>query len=108
MLSATALSEAEFQAQLLELAHLLGWRHNFTRRSIGKGRKWTTATSCIGWPDLTLWSERRHRLVLAELKSDTGRVTTEQQEVLASLRTAGVEAYLWRPGDWDEIERVLR
>jgi VRR-NUC domain-containing protein len=102
------LSEASFQEQVIELAHLFGWRHLHVRRTIGKGRRWTTATNLAGWPDLLLWREGSHRLVAAELKSDTGQATDEQLEVLASLRRAGVDTYVWRPADWPEIEAVLR
>ncbi len=101
-------TEAEFQQQVIELAHLLGWRHNFTRRSIGKGRKWVTATSVVGWPDLTLWSERQRRIAFAELKRQDGKVTPDQEAVLASLAAAGIEVYVWRPSDWDEIAATLR
>lgn len=97
--------EATFQAQVVELARILGWRCNHHRRSIGKGNRWTTATSVVGFPDLTLW--RRGRIVFAELKSATGRLTPEQREVLASLAEAGPEVYVWRPSDFDEIKRVL-
>lgn len=102
------MSEVEWQQIVVDLAHRLGWRHNFTRRSIGKGRRWTTATSCRGWPDLTLWSPRHGRVVFAELKSDTGRVEPEQEDVLASLRAAGAEAYVWRPADLEDVARVLQ
>jgi hypothetical protein len=58
-----------------------------------------------GHPDLVL--VRPPRLVYAELKSDAGRLAAEQQAWLADLRACGVEAYVWRPGDWDAIEGLL-
>lgn len=101
------ISEADFQAQVVELAGLLGWRHLHVRRTVGRGRKWTTSTNLQGWPDLLLWHERQRRVLAAELKTDAGRATPEQLEVLDSLRVAGLEAHLWRPRDWDQITRVL-
>lgn len=101
------LTEAEFQQQVIDLAHALGWRHNHTRRTVGRGHRWTTATSVIGWPDLTLWSERQQRLIFAELKTDRGRVTDDQAAVLASLERAGQEVHVWRPTDLDQIARTL-
>lgn len=101
-------TEAQWQEQVFELAHLLGWRHMHVRRSIGKGRKWTTATNVTGWPDATLWNGRQKRIIFVELKSEKGKPTPEQIEVMASLEAAGQEVYLWRPSDLDVAHRVLR
>ncbi len=44
-------------------------------------------------------------VVFAELKTETGSVRTEQHGWLSALRGCeGVEARLWRPRDWQEIE----
>lgn len=99
------LTEAQFQQQVTDLCDLLGWRWNHVRRSIGKHQRWTTATSVIGWPDLAIWGHGRFLLV--ELKTDRGKLTAAQRDVLGSLRDAGVDARVWRPRDWDEIEAVL-
>lgn len=100
-------TEAEHQAQVIELAHLLGWHHLHVRRSIGKGRTWVTATNVVGWPDLLLWHEQQRRVIAAELKSEKGTVTDEQRQVLDSLAAAGLETHVWRPSDMDDIARVL-
>jgi hypothetical protein len=100
-------TEASFQQQVIELAGWLRWHHLHVRRSIGKGRRWTTATNVVGWPDLLLWHEHQHRVIAAELKSETGHATPEQLAVLASLANAGIETFLWRPSDWDAIARTL-
>ena len=84
---------------------MTGWRCMHVRRSIGKGNRWTTSTSVVGWPDLVLW--KPGRIIAAELKSATGQVTTEQALVLASLEEAGMETHVWRPADLDEIAGVL-
>ena len=99
------MTEAEWQEQVVDLARICGWRTMHVRRSIGKGRRWTTSTSVVGWPDLVLW--RPGRIVAAELKSNTGQVTEDQAAVLASLEAAGMETYVWRPGDLDEVASVL-
>lgn len=99
--------EADFQEAVIEAAHVYGWKHMHVRRSIGKGRKWTTATN-VAWPDLTLWNERQQRFLVAELKSEMGVLSDQQVAVLSSLRAAGVEAYTWRPSSWPAIEMVLR
>jgi hypothetical protein len=105
---AVALSEAEWQEQFIQLAHALGWEHNFTRRTIGRGGRWTTATSKKGWPDLTLWNERQRRTMYVELKTETGRLSPEQEACLRSLTAAGNEVHVWRPSDLDEAHRALR
>lgn len=89
-------SEREWQAQVVDLAHLLGWRSWHVLDSRG---------TSPGWPDLAL--VRPPRLVLAELKTETGRVRPEQAATLELLRACGQEAYLWRPSDWSEVQRVL-
>jgi len=100
-------TEAEWQQQVIDLAHVLGYRHMHVRRSIGKGNRWVTATNVVGWPDLVLWSERQQRLLCVELKSETGKLSDEQDEVLASLAAAGVECFVWRPSDLEAARDFL-
>lgn len=104
------MTEAEFQAQVVQLAGLCGWRVMHVRKAIGRRggqRAWQTTTSIKGWPDLFLFHPRRGETFAAELKSDTGTVSAEQREVLADLNAAGVPADVWRPRDWDVVEAVL-
>ena len=103
----SALSETEFQSQIVQLARITGWRVNHTRRSRGKGGKWATTTSCIGFPDLTLWNPRHHRVLFVELKTDTGKLTDEQTAVLQSLQDAGADVRVWRPADWNVVQQIL-
>ncbi len=94
----TAVSEKEFQANVIELAGLLGWRHYHVLYS---------QKSPPGFPDLVL--VRDGRLIFAELKSERGRLTHPQRVWLAALKACpGVQVYEWRPSDWPEIEGVLR
>ena len=93
-----ALAERDFQRQVVELAKLTGWQvyHTYDSRR-----------SNPGFPDLVL--VRPPRLVCAELKRQKGRVTAAQREWAEALRACpGVEYYLWRPSDWDEIEELMR
>jgi hypothetical protein len=87
--------EREWQTQVVRYAKQLGWTVYHTHDS---------RRSEPGWPDLALV---RERLVMAELKTDTGRVSESQQRWLALLDAAGVEAHLWRPKDIDDVLRVL-
>jgi hypothetical protein len=92
-----SMTEGAFRQQVLDLARLTGWRCYFT---------WASLHSPAGFPDLCL--VRRGRLVFAELKSERGKATPEQQGWLIDVANAAAESYLWRPGDWPEVEKVLR
>lgn len=91
------MSEASFQGAVAEYAHLMGWLtyHTYDSRRSAKG-----------YPDLTL--VRDGRLVFAELKTERGRVSPEQQQWFDALLRTGVEVYIWRPSDWETIFEVLK
>lgn len=100
-------THTEFQQQVVDLAHAFHWRHLHVRRSMGKGRKWTTTTNLKGWPDLLLLRPDRG-YVAAELKIPPDKATPEQAELLEYLATMpATVAKLWTPRDWDDIERTL-
>ena len=97
-----AVTEAEFQQAVVQYARLRNWMafHPFDSRR-----------SAPGYPDLTL--VRAGRLVFAELKTETGRVSAAQVEWFDALdevakSCAHVEVHLFRPSDWPSIEDVLR
>lgn len=92
------LTERQWQQQVLELAQWLGWRcfHPYT-----------SVRSTPGWPDLAM--VRSGRAIFAELKTERGKVTPAQRDWLADLGAVpGVEAYLWRPRHWEDVQCVLR
>ena len=66
--------------------------------------KWSMM-SAQGWPDLALC--RPPRLILAELKSQRGKLSDSQARWLERLGRCTVETYLWRPSDRDRITVVL-
>lgn len=107
------MTELDFQRQLVGpkgLATMLGWLH-VHHRPAQTTRGWRTPVSGElgkGWPDLVLVRERDRRLIFAELKSDTGRVTPDEERVLGILRRVGLEVHVWRPRDLDAIAEVLR
>lgn len=86
-------TEREFQRQIVRLAKILGWLVY---------HPWLSVHSTSGFPDLVL--VRPPRVIFAEIKTAGGKITTHQ---VAWLRLLGecpqVEAYLWRPDDWDTI-----
>jgi hypothetical protein len=99
------ITEADFQQQVIDLAHLAGWEHLHVRRTIGRGQKWTTSTNKKGWPDLLLW--KPGDMIAAELKSQEGKPTSEQLEVLSSLAAVPIDSFVWRPSDWPAIQARL-
>lgn len=63
--------------------------------------------SAAGFPDCVL--AQPGRLLFAELKSTTGKLTQDQAVWLELLRHTipGVEVYLWTPHDWQDICHIL-
>ena len=62
-----------------------------------------------GWPDLVLIDPlKQKRVIFAEIKTEKGKVTPEQQWWINSLVACGQEAYIWRPSQWDDIIATLR
>src|SRR5688572_13259838 len=81
VMAGTNPTHIEFQEQVRQLANLYGWHMLTVRRSIGKGRKWTTTTSIVGWPDCLLYRDGRGFVAL-ELKVGKDKPTAEQTAVL--------------------------
>jgi VRR-NUC domain len=92
------MKEREFMASVVELARYSGYGCVYhTHRS---------EKSSPGFPDLVLARTDPPDFLMAELKSDFGRLSPDQSLWLTTLRRAGVDVYLWAPKDMDEI--VLR
>jgi VRR-NUC domain len=81
--------EAELQAQVIELATMLGWLHY---------HPYDSRRSVAGFPDLVLVHEQTGALIFAELKRDGQRPTPDQARWLAALSRRH-SAYVWRPAD---------
>jgi hypothetical protein len=91
------LTEREFMAQVSRLARVLGYE---------VFHPWLSIHSERGYPDLTIW--KPGRFILAELKTDKGKMSPSQVEKLDSLKGCGkVEVFVWRPADWDNIVKLL-
>ena len=91
------MTEKEWQKQVVDLAHLFGYRVY---------HPWLSIRSERGWPDLALF--RPGRFVLAELKAEKGKLTTSQEGMIADLKAAGIEVFVWRPSDLDAAVEALR
>ena len=104
---ASLVTEREWQGQVTQAAEIFGWTWaHFRPAMTSKG--WRTPVSGplgAGFVDLVL--VRGDRLVMAELKSQHGRLTPAQRDVLDLLRPA-VEVHVWRPSDLEIALEVLR
>lgn len=93
---ASTMTEREWQALVVAFAELHGWTIYHTHDS---------RRSAPGFPDLVM--ARDARLIFAELKTSTGRVSRDQQRWLGLLERVAVgnpevEVAVWRPGDEDQ------
>ncbi len=103
---ASLITEREFQRQVTDAAELFGWSWVAWRPAM-TAKGWRTPVSGPlgkGWPDLTL--VRDDRLIFAELKSQDGRLTPAQRDVLDLLGHTA-EVHVWRPSDLDEVLDTL-
>ena len=91
------ITEKQFESQVKGLAKTFGWLYYHT---------WRSFHSPAGFPDCVM--VRGDRLVIAELKSEKGKVSEKQFEWLEALGRAKSEVYLWRPSNFDEIVEILR
>lgn len=96
------ITEKQLMSQVKDIALIYHWKwyHPFLS-------KWSEK----GYPDITLI--RPPRIIFAELKRDTGKLTPSQQEWADLLQTcSGVEYYIFRPKDMEPnggmIAEVLR
>ena len=105
-------TEAQFQASVIRLAQLLGWRvwhdraTNARRTCPDCGARTRVPRNDAGLPDLLLI--RRPRLVVIECKSERGKPTRQQLEWLAALQDCGIESYVLKPSMWKRLEEILR
>jgi hypothetical protein len=105
------LSEREFQAMVIRLARLAGWRvAHFRPAQTASGWRTPVEADGSGWPDLVLVPPARlvrRGAIFAELKVGKGRLTVAQEEWQKALRAAGLDAVVWRETMWGEIEDIL-
>jgi len=96
------ITEKQFEAQVKDLAKLFRWKYYHTWRSIH---------SPAGFPDCVMI--RDGLIIFAELKSEKGKLTEEQEAWIKELEAVaghslGVMVFVWRPSDINRIVEVLR
>ncbi len=92
-------SEEDYQQQVIDLARFYRWDRRYhthdSRRSAG------------GFPDLVMVHVREGRVIFAEFKAMTGKVSLEQRGWLWDLALAGAEVYVFNPANWNLVVDVL-
>lgn len=105
-----ALTEAEFQRQVCDLAALYGWTwvHFRAARTERGWRVPVEGPLGKGWPDLVLVSPMRRRTIAVELKRELAAdPSPDQQYVHTMLGEAGWTVQVWRPSDLPRIQQEL-
>lgn len=87
------LTEKLFMGRVTQAAKACGWMVYHTHNSFHSAK---------GFPDLCLVHAKRKLSYFIELKTETGKVTAEQQEWIDALLAAGHNAAVVRPKDWDD------
>jgi hypothetical protein len=107
MIKKTKLLEKDFQKQIIDLGHLYGWRIALFRPALRQSGHYSTPVGAdgAGWPDLTLVKGRR--LIFAEIKAQAGVTSPDQDIWLDCLKQTGAAVFIWKPSDWDSIQKVL-
>jgi hypothetical protein len=91
-----ALTERDWQSQVLDLARVGGWKHYHTHNA---------RRSPSGFPDLVLI--RAPELIYVELKTAIGKLSIAQEWWTENLRDCGQEIHVWRPVDFRAAEKRL-
>ena len=92
------ITEAEFQAQVIELLQHTHWKIYHT---------WKSIHSVAGFPDII--AIREGELLVIELKSAKGKLTEAQKLWLEAFQLTCARVFVWKAGnddDWNEAVAV--
>lgn len=115
-------AEKDFLGWIVDVARRTGWtcwHVPAPMRALPGGRGFVGAREAAGLCDLILIHTDPPRLILAEVKGPTGKLSDKQREFLRLARAVGlaafdedgrkvVGAYSWRPGVEGLIETILK
>lgn len=83
------MTEQQFQNQVLALVRAMGLLVYHTHDS---------RRSQPGFPDLVIVGAKA--ALFRELKTETGKVSPDQERWIAALNLVGQDVGIWRPSDW--------
>lgn len=100
--------EKDFAKRIEALLNLFGWIWKHDLPAVRQSGRWATAMKGMsGFPDYI--AVRGDRVVCAELKNESGRLSTNQKLWIEALENSGrVEIYVWRPKDLESIVEILK
>jgi hypothetical protein len=102
-----AVSEAEWMVAIGDRLDYYGWTWHDTYPTRRTPGRWTPEHSAKGVPDLICL--RPPRVLWLEIKTETGRVTPQQEAWLEGLRQSGEEAYIVNvPRGFNWLDDLLR
>ena len=91
-----AMNETEFKTWVMDLARLRRWLIHHDRPGRTKSGWVTALEGHSGFPDLVL--ARKGRLIIAELKTERGKLEPEQDAWLTALTGQGATPHAWAMG----------
>lgn len=112
-------SEAEFATTVEEYLHLKGYKYAHFRpgmtsrtytNKVGKTKNvWVTPVSGDGegFEDYFVWHEDKRLYFLLEIKSDSGKLSAKQKQVIESHQKAGLIVYVVRPRDFEWFTTMI-
>lgn len=104
----SGMNEAQWQAQVIQLARLYRWHVHHCRPAMRASGQWSTPIQGDpGFPDLVL--AKAGRVIFAELKIDDPHSTLgpEQAAWRDVLTGDGVEWFCWRPRQLEQVKDIL-
>jgi hypothetical protein len=97
-------SERLFQDAVEQIAKMNSWLIFHASPKMVRPGVWRSDGK--GFPDLVLCHPKRG-FIMAELKSQDGRLSYDQKLWAEALLNAGIEHYVWRPNQLDLIAARL-
>ncbi len=97
-------SERLFQDAVEQIAKMNSWLIFHASPKMVRPGVWRSDGK--GFPDLVLCHPKRG-FIMAELKSQDGRLSHDQKLWAEALMNAGIEHYVWRPNQLDLIAARL-
>ena len=102
------ITEAAWMDWVVELAHWHGWVvAHFRPARTAHGWRTAVGYDGKGWPDCQFVHPTRHLVLYREIKTDSGRLDTDQQRWGDWLTQAGADWAVWRPRDRDSVVATL-
>ena len=98
------IKESEWQKTVERIARFNGWLvyHAPDNKPDARGR---VQNITAGFPDLVL--VKNETLIFAELKSEIGKISSEQDAWLNAISACQVLTFVWRPSDLSEVRNIL-